>query len=38
MKSVLIIVDTEYKDKELRNEIVKNIDNHLGEGFEKYYI
>lgn len=38
IKSILIIVDTEYKDKELRNEIVKNINNHLGEDFKKHYI
>lgn len=38
MKSVLIIVDTEDKDKILRNEIVRSIDKHLGSDFEKSFL
>lgn len=38
MKRVLVIVDTEERDKELRDEIIKNISNHLEGKFEKYFL
>lgn len=38
MKSILIIVDTEDRDKELRDEIIKRIDSHLEGKAEKYFL
>ena len=38
MKSILIIADTEDRDKELRDEIIKKIDSHLEGKAEKYFL